>query len=340
MMTRVTKVLVGKDITRTASIVDIYSASPQPASGEILVLDKYKKPLSAGSTILDSDVIYICQGTGDTYNYTNDAGTTVTAARVLKFSDPIEGKLVKNYFGRAYSAKAQRVITFAAITAPATAGTEFVLRIVYKDVNAKRGQFSKTYRFIAADTTPEHYFDGLRAAITADKGARIVGSGSTTLILTGKEIPEGTTALTDIDKYQMVDFDAFLTYVNSSTVQTAITTGGTKTSTTSVEYGQGEWEQIRDLEKDQLGYEGILDQISFPLETHSLSTVVDETYDQVIIEHDRSYLSPDNQYVKAQPMTTIIAIPYTATTNQMDSVLAVLNPWMASCPGAFTNISF
>ncbi len=340
MMTRTTKVLIGKDITRTATITSIYDGTNKPADGEILVLDKNKKVLAAGSTVADTDIIYICQGTGSTYSYTNDAGTAVAAARLLKFSDPIEGAKVRSYKGVPYTAKAQKVITFAAITAPATAGTEFVLRIVYKDVVAKRGQFSKTYRFIAADTTPEHYYDGLRAAIAADAGARVVGSGSTTLILTGKEIPEGATALADIDKFQMVDFDAYLTYVNSDGYQVAITTGGTKTLTTALEYGFGEWELVRDMEKDQLGNEGIMYQREWPPVSHTLSTVVDETYDTIVIEHDRTYLSPDNQYVKQAPMTTVICIPNTATANQMDNVLAVLNPWMASVPAALPNVSF
>ena len=339
MMTRVTKVLIGTDISRTASIVNIFAATPQPASGEILVLDKNKVPLTAGSTINDSDTIYLCQGTSLTYDYANDAGTTVLAARQLKFSDPIEGKNVTGYRGIAYVAKAQKVITFAAITAPATSGTEFVLRIVYKDVVATRGQFSKTYRFVAASTTPEHYYNGLRTAIAGDKGARITGGGTTTLTLTGKEIPEGATSLGDIDKFQMVDFDAFLTFVSSG-VQVAITTGGTKTYTTRVEHGSGEWELVRDAEKDQLGNEGIMYLTDWPQPSHVLSTVVDETYDTVIIEHDKSYLSPDNQYVKLAPCTTVLYIPNTATSNQMLIVLSVLNPWMASCPGSFSQVSF
>lgn len=337
-MTRVTQILVGKDITRTASIVNIFAASPQPADGEILVLDKNKDVLAAGSTIVDSDIIYIAQGTGSTYNYTNDDGTTVTGARKLIFSDPIEGAKVRRYAGVAYTAKSEQVSTFAAITSPLTAGTEYVLRIVYKDIVAKRGQFSKTYRFIGTDTSSQTVFNGLRAAIAADKGARITGSGTTTLILTGKEIADGSTATSDIDKFSMVEFDAFLTYVDSSNNRAAVSGGAL--STVKAEYGNGTWEEVRDAEKDVLGYQGIMDQTSFPVKQPTLRVVVDETYDAIVIEHDRSYLSPDNQYVKQAPLTTVIYVPNTATTNQMQDILSVLNTWMASTPGAFTGISF
>ncbi|MFA5396908.1 MAG: hypothetical protein WC346_12945 [Methanogenium sp.] len=339
MMTRVTQILVGKDITRTATITSIYDGTNLPADGEILVLDKNKEVLAAGSTIADSDIIYLCQGTGTTYSYTNDAGTVVSGARKLIFSDPIEGAKVRRYAGTAYTAKSEQVTTFQAITSPLTAGTEYVLRIVYKDVNAKRGQFSKTYRFVATGTTSEAVFNGLRAAIAADKGARIVGSGTTTLILTGKEIPECSSALTDIDKFSMVEFDAFLNYVDSDGYQQACTLASA-TVTTKAEYGFGTWELVRDAEKDTMGYQGIMDQTSFPVIAPALRAVVDETYDTIVIEHDRTYLSPDNQYVKQAPMTTVVYIPYTATSNQMTDVLAVLNPWMASTPAALPNVTF
>lgn len=327
-MTRVTKALIGKDIARTASIVNIYDGTTKPADGEILVLDKDKKPLAAGATVADSDVIYLCQGTSATYDYTNDAGTTVTGARVLKFSDPIEGKLVKGYRATPYAPAIQRQTTFAAITSPLTAGTEYVLRIVYKDVVAKRGQFTKTYRFISPLTTSVGVFNGLRLAIAADKGARITANAqnAATLILTAKAIPEGNTSVNDIDTVQLVDFDAFLNYVDANDLQQTCT-GSTQTKI-AAEYGSGTWQLVRDLEKNQLGYEGILDQTTFPLVSHSLSTVAGAVYNQIIIEHDKSYLSPDNQYVKQAPMTTVIALPVGAL--QTTDILGVLNPWMAS----------
>jgi len=69
-------------------------------------------------------------------------------------------------------------------------------------------------------------------------------------------------------------------------------------------------------------------------------TVVDETYDMIVIEHNNPYLAPNNQGFEVAPATTVIVIPYTATANQMASVLTQLNPWMASCPGAFANVAF
>ena len=115
MIDRVNKVLIGKNIARTAALTSstLYTGTNGPAEGEVIVLDKNLKLASAGITIADSDIIYIAEGVGDTYTTTNEAGTTVTGIRKLIISDPIEGKNVISYLGRAYSAAAQQVVTKA-----------------------------------------------------------------------------------------------------------------------------------------------------------------------------------------------------------------------------------
>jgi hypothetical protein len=138
----------------------------------------------------------------------------------------------------------------------------------------------------------------------------------------------------------MVDFDVYFNYVASTGAWTVWPSTSTTITYTGPTYGSGNWEQIRDLENDVQGYLGVSNLTHFPVIRPDYETVVDETYDIVVIEHDVPYQSPDNQYVKQAPQTTVIVIPYTATSNQMDSVLAQLNPWMASCPGAFANVTF
>lgn len=335
MLTRVTSVLIGKDIDRTAILV-IGGASENIASGEIAVLDKNKKILIAGSTVNDSDTIYLVQALSTTFTYANVAATEWTV-RNLKFSLPIEGKLVKKYLAVSYDSRILRNTSLAAITGPLTAGTEWVLRIVYKDIHEKRGQFTKTYRFTATTTTSTNVYDGLRALIRKDSGARVTvnADGTAALVLTGKEIPACSTALTDLDNFSMVDFDVFLTYIDADGYHAAATGGGTKTDT-AAEFGSGNWEQIRDLEKQMWGYEGITNRTQYPVILPTASTVVDANYDMIVIEHDKSYQSPDNQYVKQAPMTTVICLPTGAL--QTTDILAVLNPWMESVGKA--SISF
>lgn len=346
MLTKPTKVLIGTDVTRTAAVAaeaTMATVAANAVAGEIVVFDKFKKVLAAGKTISDTDIIYIGQATGVTYNYTGETGVAVTGARKLIFSDPIEGALVKNYSGKAYTATSQQATVFTCTNLVVTAGIELVLRIVYKDLQEQKGggQFVHSYHYtcVTGDTV-DTVADALMDLVNAHNGRRVaatVTAGSDLLTLTAIAIPAGSSTLNDIDEYMMVTFDAYLNYIDTDgNPQESLATK----ATTEAVYGNGTWTLVRDMEKAYKGYRGFTNQVTFPIAGPDWSTVKDETYDTVVIEHSKSYIAPDNTYTKNTPLKTLLFIPNTATTNQMDSVLAVLNPWMASCPGSFSPVSF
>ena len=336
---RFNKLLIGKDIDRTAALVPGAGMDTVVANiveGEVVVLDKNKKVLAAGATVADSDTIYLAEGTSETFDYTNEAGTTVTGARKVIFSDPIKAGNVKSYLGEAYAAKAEQVITFAAQSVAPVVGTEYFLRVIYKDTPEHPGQFTQTYRFTATTTTAQDVYTGIRARIASHTGSRITGSGTTTLILTAKANPKNTNSLNDIDEFKMVHFDAFLNYVDSN--GNWQTVAAVKTDTTPVTYGNGNWEQIRDLEKTDVVNRGVKNLIKFPIIKPDFRTVKSNTYNSIVIEHDKTYTAPTGYSEKA-PLTTYVAMTVPSAGTQQTSLLAVLNPWMASCPGAFENVT-
>jgi len=350
MLKRTDKLLIGKDISRDnavaagASLATI-CATGGIASGEVVVLDKFKLVLTAGDTIVDTDYIFICQATGETFDYTNEAGTLTSANRKLLFSDKIEGAKVRKFLGRSHVVKAEQVSTITVTGMTAVAGTEYLIRIVYKDIKEHPGQFTQTYRIIAdaADAASLDVFtDSVAAKINAHSGRRVQATESaTTIILTGREIPECCSGLTDIDKFSMTEFDAIALEVNSDGNQIALDSGITTNAfvTTGPTYGSGNWEQIRDLEKAYLGHIGISNKTQFPIIQPDMCTVVDDTFDLIIIEHDTTYLAPNNQGVETTPLTTIVALKVESAGDQSTLLLAQLNPWMASCPGAFSNVA-
>lgn len=344
MLTRTTKVLIGKDVDWAAEVVDnaeILDIYDHIVNGEVIVFDKYKNVLAAGATINDSEVIYIGQATGVTYNVTNEAGTTVTGVRKIIFSDPIEGSKVKSYVGRAYAAKSEQVTTFTCTALVVTAGTELVLRLVYRDMQEQTGggQFVHSYHYTTVTgETVDTAAAAIAALVNAHKGRRVTASvvaGTDALILTALPVPEGTTDVDDIDGFKMVEFDAYLNYIDANDYpQETLATKATVANS----YGNGNWEQVRDLEKAVQGYRGFTNQTTFPIKKPATSTVEGAIYNIITIESDKSYVSSDNQYVKQAPLTTIIAIPVAAL--QTADILGRLNPWMASCPGAFAAIVF
>jgi hypothetical protein len=335
MLTRPFKLLIAKTgITRDAACVAGASiatvvASGNIADGEILVLDKNKTVLTAGATISDSDTIYICQGTGVTYDYVSETPTSVTSNTKVVFSDPIQARGVKSYKGSSYTALAEQVMTITYPAVATTVGREYLLRIVYKDLAEHPGQFTQTIRRVCTSATQATHVTSLVADINAFPGIRVTAtdSGGAVFTLTGLAIPECNATVNDIEEYRQVNFDAFVTYVDSTDQE--VTLGATKAYTTKPYPGIGTWQQVRDMEKVALGYKGITNKTHFPVIKPDMQTVKSITYDLVVIEHDNSYLSSDNQYVKKTPITTIIALVAAGTQNDL-VVNATLNPWMES----------
>ena len=345
MLNRVNKLLIGKDIARTAGIV-LGDSAHNPADGEILVLDENKAIMTAGQTFADTKSIYIGEGVTETYDYVDPSGTAVTGVRKLIFSDPIEGKLVKGYSGQSYVAKAEQSSVFTIAGLTPVVGTEYIVRIIYKDIPEHPGSFTQTYRYISATADLDVFGAAMTAKIMAHSGRRVsatYSSGADTLTLAGLPIPDCTSSLANIDEFSMVEFTPLFLLVSVATATLGewqlIPATAPAAVTTAAIKPQGSWEVIRDVEKAAMGYKGISNRIHFPIITPDFRTVKAETYDQIVIEHDKSYQSPDNQYVKQAPLTTVIALPDTVTTNQGDEILSVLNPWMASLPGAFSNVN-
>jgi hypothetical protein len=332
MLNRVNKVLIGKNISRTASLV-VYGSGGNLAEGEIVVLDKNKTILTAGSTVTDSDVIYVAEGTGSTYSYvTAGTGTSVSGVRRMIVSEPIKYNEVKAYAGRSYTAAVEQVVTIVGSSFAPVVGAEYTLRVVYKDTFERPGQLTYTYRVIAATTSVTDLWTAFVAKINTHAARRVVATTpASNLVLTGRVAPWDYTDTVDaIDEYYQISFRAFLYSKNFGDT--------TITYTTSATPGNGTWQRVRDAEKLALGYKGITNKIWFPVTKPTMRTVASATYNSIIIEHAQQYLSPDNQYLKNQPCTTEIYIPTAA--GQMNDVLAVLNPWMLSIPNGFDVVTF
>ena len=331
MINRVNQVMIGTDISRTASAV-LMGASQAAAAGEIFVVDKNKAILAAGATIADTDTIYIAQVMSDTYSYvTEGTSTSVTGVKRVIFSNAIQGRNVRQYLGRAYSAIVEQVVTIDSTSSTPTTGTEYVLRIVYTDNYEKPGQVTQTYRVICGATqTYDALWTLFIALINKDTHRRVIASGSGNLILTGRAMPfDVSDTVNAIDDYYQVTFKAYL-YSNNFGDTTV-------TYTTTPFPGVGTWQRVRDAEKAAQSNRGIRNRTVFPVITPPMSVLSTKTYNCVIIEHDKAYVSPD-QFDKITTETTEIYIPVAA--GQMTTILSVLNPWMASTPKAFSNISF
>jgi len=357
MLKKVDKVFIGKYIERTAALVDNATMTTLQANaveGEIVVLDSnYNVMVGASATYANSKVIYIAEGSAEVFTTANPNGTVLTGRRLL-ISGSIDGARVVNYTGDAYEAKSEAVATFPAITDTIVAGTEYVLRIVFKgDIAAQHpGQNIETHRYIAktGDTSSDVY-DGLvarvnkrytNATITKGRNKVITATNNAgTLTITALPVYSATSTVDSIDELVMNDFAAYLNYVDSDFNWEEVGLTSAKTYVGS-DRGYGTWEAVRDAEKHAMAYEGVSNYTWFPVIKPAMRTVKGAEYDLITIENDRVFRSADNQYNKETSLVQVIALQKGtgATTPQNAEVLATLNTWMASTPKGWTAVSF
>ena len=360
MVNRVTEILIGKDISRDAAVIagidmTVLGTTGALSDGELVVLDKNLLVMAEGSTVADTDTIFIAQGTGTTFSITNEAGTTTTANRRITLSKPIEAAQVRSYLGQDYTVKVEETQLYDEddVTLVCVVGTEYVLRLTYSDITEYPTRFTQSYRWVADGTSEGDLCWNMNILIGKHKASRVTSQalqsdGSTPattvantnqLKLTAKEIPSSCTGTSDIDAFDMVVFTSRITYVDSTGNEVIFWGDGDSTYVDSVK-GSGNWEQIRDIEKYAMGYDGVSNFTHFPVIKPDFETAVDSTYHQIVIEHNPKHLSPNPSDIASDPVTTIIACVVPSSGTQLTNVLGQLNPWMASCPGAFANLTF
>ena len=137
MLKRVNEILIGKDIDRgtIAAGDSVETVMANILFGEVAVLTQdmvvFDNTTDDYST---TPTIYVVEGTDEDREYVNSiSGATIPVKRII-LSSPIDGDRVRTYTKNSYVAKTEQTVSFPAITQIITSGTEFVLRVVYKDM--------------------------------------------------------------------------------------------------------------------------------------------------------------------------------------------------------------
>ena len=136
-----------------------------------------------------------------------------------------------------------------------------------------------------------------------------------------------------IDGYEQVTFKVVVdgAFIEGGT--TLITSDGTNNSVLPV-YGQGTYEHVSDMERAQLGMEGINNLMSFPVPSYPVFAVSGDTYDMYALEYTDVHASANLNKDIASPEMTILAIENGGAGQQL-AIEGQLNPWLNSCPGSF-----
>jgi hypothetical protein len=175
-------------------------------------------------------------------------------------------------------------------------------------MNIANFQFTHTYEHVATTTDAADLGEAILAKINKHANRRVNATfASNKLTLTAKD-KNYDNSITSLDEYSIVSMDASL-YV---TIPGALLSNqpekviGAEIVKTEGKPGKGFWKQVRDTELRAMGYKGQVYTGAYPSIEQERMVEKGAKYNNINIENDNLYLSPDNQYVKTTPVMTEI----------------------------------
>lgn len=293
MITRVDKVIIGKQV----NIADPSAL----AIGDITVVDQNMKAATAPA---DADALYIGVCTGKEEITLPDG--SVSEVSIMKYSDKIQKASKPSYTTADFEAPENAKIEIDLSAAEIVAGHRYVLRVLYKDIEASNFQFTHTYEVVATSDDADDLGSAMLKKINQHPNRRVNATyASSKLTLTAKD-KNWDNAVDSLAEYSIVSMDATL-YV---TIPGALLSNqpeavvGAVITKTEGNPGKGFWKQVRDLELRAMGYNGHVFTGAYPSIEQDRMVTKDAEYNYVTIENDNLYLSADNQYIKTTPLRT------------------------------------
>lgn len=293
MITSVDKVIIGKQVN---------IAEPNDlAIGDITVVDQ---DMNAATEAAEASALYIGVCTGKE-EITLPNGT-VSEVSIMKYSDKIQKQSKPSYVVSIYEDPENAKIEIDLSDAEIVNGHRYVLRVLYKDIEAANLQFTHTYEVITTSEVVDDLGNAMLKQINNHPNRRVNATyAGSKLTLTAKNKNWDNT-VDSLAEYSIVSMDATL-YV---TIPGALLSNqpekvpGAVITKTEGKPGKGFWKQVRDLELRAMGYNGHVFTGAYPSIEQDRMVTKGAEYDCVTIENDNLYLSNDNQYIKTTPLRT------------------------------------
>ena len=310
MITRVDKVIIGKKVN---------IAEPNALSvGDITVVDQNMKAASAPA---DATALYIGVCTGKE-EITLPNGT-VSEVSIMKYSDKIQKESKASYVSGAYEAPSAAKVEIDLTNAEIVAGHRYVLRVLYKDIEAANLQFTHTYEVVAADAIAATLGEDLMKQINKHPNRRVNATfESNKLVLTAKD-KNYDNSVEALDEYSIVSMAAtlYVTIPGALLSNQPEKVAGAVITVTEGKPGKGFWKQVRDAEVRAMGYNGHVFTGAYPSIEQARMTTKDAQYNYITIENDNLYVSADNQYIKTTPLRAQVYCEgaVTAITEALDA---------------------
>lgn len=304
MITSVHTVLIGTRCPASYTTADDLNA------GEVALFDQNRAILKTAAEAAKASSLYVGVA-GPKINVTMPNGTVAQKANI-EFSNEIQKSSKPSAVIGANVEPTQDKVVVTLTNATVVAGHRYVLRVLYKDIEANNFQFTHTYEVYAESNEAQKLAEAFVKKINAHKNRRIQAQNAAAAVLTlTAMVKDDNEGVYSLNEYSVVDMEVSLYHTIPGALlanQPEAVAGATIVKTPG-NPGRGFWKQVRDAEVRYMGYKGHVFTGAYPEVEQARKVVEGTKYDCAVIENDNLYLSNDNQYIKTTPLTTEVYCP-------------------------------
>ena len=229
----------------------------------------------------------------------------------IEFSNEIQKSSKPSAVIGKYVKPTQDKVVITLTNATIVAGHRYVLRVLYKDIEANNFQFTHTYEVYAESNEAQKLAEAFVKKINAHKNRRIQAENTAAVLTLTAMVKDDNEGVYSLNEYSVVDMEVSLYHTVPGALlanQPEAVSGATIVKTPG-NPGKGFWKQVRDAEVRYMGYKGHVFTGAYPEVEQARKVVEGTSYDYAVIENDNLYLSNDNQYIKTTPLTTEVYCP-------------------------------
>lgn len=303
MITSVHTVLIGKKCPVSYTTVDALNA------GEVALFDQNKAILKTAAEAAKASSLYVGVA-GEKINVTMPDGN-VAQKDNIEFSNEIQKSSKPSAVIGQHVKPTQDKVVITLTNATIVAGHRYVLRVLYKDIEANNFQFTHTYEVYAESNEAQKLAEAFVKKINAHKNHRIQAENDAAVLTLTAMVKDDNEGVYSLNEYSVVDMEVSLyhTVPGALLANQPEAVSGATIAKTPGNPGKGFWKQVRDAEVRYMGYKGHVFTGAYPEVEQARKVVEGTSYDYAVIENDNLYLSNDNQYIKTTPLTTEVYCP-------------------------------
>lgn len=303
MITSVHTVLIGKKCPASYTTVDDLNA------GEVALFDQNKAILKTAAEAAKASSLYVGVA-GEKINVTMPDGNVAQKANI-EFSNEIQKSSKPSAVIGQHVEPTQDKVVVTLTNATIVAGHRYVLRVLYKDIEANNFQFTHTYEVYAESNEAQKLVEAFVKKINAHKNRRIQAKNAAAVLTLTAMVKDDNEGVYSLNEYSVVDMEVSLyhTVPGALLANQPEAVSGATIAKTPGNPGKGFWKQVRDAEVRYMGYKGHVFTGAYPEVEQARKVVEGTLYDYAVIENDNLYLSNDNQYIKTTPLTTEVYCP-------------------------------